>query len=253
VGCQNTFTLTDQAELIAELPLDLGPNRSICYDQEGITLENLTEIGPANYLWSPGGETTSEIFVTEPGSYSVFVTSETCFDEVGVDITLGERENMDASIRICEGINSLLEVPVSFREFNWENGETDNTIYVQEAGEYEFNYIDQNGCYQEGIFTVTADPADGSVFIPNAFSPNGDGINDIFKPSANDLDDYELRIFNRWGEQMFSTTDPSIGWNGSNSGSDYFVPSGAYAYLVKYSGLCSQDKVEKTGTVMVIR
>jgi len=253
VGCQNTFTLTDQVELIAELPLDLGPNRSICYDQEGITLENLTDIGPANYLWSPGGETTSEIFVTEPGSYSVFVTSETCFDEVGVDITLGQRENMDASIRICEGVNSLLEVPVSFREFNWENGETDNTIYVEEAGEYKFNYIDQNGCYQEGTFTVTADPADENVFIPNAFSPNGDGINDIFKPSANDLDHYELRIFNRWGEQMFSTTDPSIGWNGSNSGSDYFVPAGAYAYLVKYSGLCSQDKVEKTGTVMVIR
>jgi len=253
VGCQNTFTLSDEVELVAELPLDLGPDRSICYDQEGLTLENLTDIGPANYLWSPGGETTSEIFVTSPGTYSVFVTTQACFDEISIDIGLGERVNPDAEIRICEGINSLLEVPVAYREFNWENGDTDNTIYVDKAGEFEFNYIDENGCYQEGTFTVTTDPADANVFIPNAFSPNGDGINDIFKPSATDLDDYELRIFNRWGEQMFVTTDPSVGWNGSNSGSDYFVPSGVYAYLVKYSGVCSQDKVEKTGTIMVIR
>lgn len=253
VGCQNTFTLSDQVDLIAELPLDLGPDRSICYDQEGLTLENLTDIGPANYLWSPGGETTSEIFVTNPGTYSVFVTTEACFDEVSINIGLGEEVNPDAEIRICEGVNTLLEVPVAYREFNWDTGASDNTIYVEEAGEFEFNYIDQNGCYQEGTFTVEADPADVNVFVPNAFTPNGDGINDIFKPSVNDLDDYELRVFNRWGEQMFSTTDPSKGWNGSYEGNDYFVPAGVYAYLIKYSGVCSQDKIEKTGSVMIIR
>ncbi len=77
-----------------------------------------------------------------------------------------------------------------------------------------------------------------SVFMPNAFSPNGDGKNDTFKPKGNffGVEDYSLAIFNRWGQQVFFTEDPNDGWNGklNNSGND--SPTGVYVYKLNYIG-----------------
>jgi len=77
-----------------------------------------------------------------------------------------------------------------------------------------------------------------SVFMPNAFSPNGDGINDTFKPKGDffGVEDYSLTIFNRWGQLVFETEEPSEGWNGKllNTGND--SATGVYVYKLNYIG-----------------
>jgi gliding motility-associated-like protein len=116
-------------------------------------------------------------------------------------------------------------------------------------------YIDNGGCEQIGQYIVEGLEPEPIVYIPNTFSPNGDGINDLFKISTSDseLDDYLFSVYNRWGELMFETTDPTQGWNGAANGSDYFVPPGVYPYYVKYSGICQSETLEEKGFVTLIR
>jgi gliding motility-associated-like protein len=80
---------------------------------------------------------------------------------------------------------------------------------------------------------------DFSLFMPNAFTPNGDGKNDEFAPvgQLQSLENYELNIYDRWGGLLFSTLDPETGWNGKfdNTGKD--LPPGTYIYELKYKAL----------------
>ena len=87
----------------------------------------------------------------------------------------------------------------------------------------------------------TADPISVSISeskleMPNAFSPNGDGINDIYKAKDGyqSLVEFHAYIFNRWGQKLFEWTDPSQGWDGTYNGKD--VKQGVYFVLVKAKG-----------------
>jgi len=93
------------------------------------------------------------------------------------------------------------------------------------------------------------------VFIPNSFSPNGDGVNDLLKVYANeiDLEDFKFTVSNRWGSELFSTTDINKGWDGSDEGGDHFVPPGQYTYFIRYVNTVTGEIVETAGTVTVIR
>ena len=93
-----------------------------------------------------------------------------------------------------------------------------------------------------------------SIFLPNAFSPNGDGINDLFKPKGNffGVKDYELRIYNRWGEQIFETQDPDEGWNGRVLNVRNQSPPGVYVYKLFYTGPRGAPIVEE-GFATIVR
>ena len=86
------------------------------------------------------------------------------------------------------------------------------------------------GCFDIATVMITVE---GHLFYaPNTFTPNNDGLNEIFKPLAVGVSKYEFRIFNRWGEVIFETEDHNEGWNGSvNKGSSY-APNGTYTYQV---------------------
>lgn len=86
--------------------------------------------------------------------------------------------------------------------------------------------------YPVHAYPVTV--TDSYIGCPNAFSPNGDGVNDEWKVSYRSLREFECHIFNRWGKEMFSTRDPEQGWDGKAGGKT--VPAGAYYYVIKATG-----------------
>lgn len=88
------------------------------------------------------------------------------------------------------------------------------------------------------------------VFVPNAFSPNGDGHNEEFKAVVPNLRNAELVIFNRWGEVIFRTTDINIGWDGTYKNKD--VQEGAYVYVISGAGVDGSE-FKRSGTVTLIR
>jgi gliding motility-associated-like protein len=91
------------------------------------------------------------------------------------------------------------------------------------------------------------------LFVPNAFSPNGDGVNDRFIPNAPPQDNRALlRIFNRWGQELLTTADLTNGWDGTADGAP--VPDGIYAYLLRAPDPCTpSNQVELRGHVTVLR
>jgi gliding motility-associated-like protein len=89
-----------------------------------------------------------------------------------------------------------------------------------------------------------------NVYVPTAFSPNRDGLNETFHPLSVAVKDYHLSIFNRWGEQIFNTEDQELGWDGTYKNVE--SQSGIYMYLIKYSD--SEGKTyQKAGTVQLMR
>lgn len=92
------------------------------------------------------------------------------------------------------------------------------------------------------------------MFFPDAFTPNGDGLNDNFFPKGyfKGVESFEMTIWNRWGEKIFSTDDPVVGWNGSATEGGPPSPTGVYIYKVKYFTARS-EWVTKEGSVTLIR
>lgn len=92
-------------------------------------------------------------------------------------------------------------------------------------------------------------------FIPNAFSPNQDGINEVWKPEGEyiDLTNYRLEVFDRWGKRVFFTTDFKEAWNGSTNGSAYFAEMGVYTYIIRVESITTEETHEITGFVTLIR
>ncbi|MCH2197777.1 MAG: PKD domain-containing protein [Flavobacteriales bacterium] len=93
------------------------------------------------------------------------------------------------------------------------------------------------------------------MYVPNAFTPDFDGINDIFRFEGIDVDkdDFKLQIFDRWGEKVFETFDFEQGWNGSYNGGEYFVPDGMYIWRIETRSLTSLERKELIGHVLIMR
>jgi len=88
-----------------------------------------------------------------------------------------------------------------------------------------------------------------TFYLPNSFTPNNDGINDVFLPRGENFTDYEIYIYNRWGQSIYYSTD-TTGWTGGLN--EYYVPDGVYSYVVTYKDV-KKKPVYLTGCVTVIR
>ena len=98
-------------------------------------------------------------------------------------------------------------------------------------------------------------PEEFAVFIPSAFSPNNDGLNDAFLPVGAAWSPllYELQVFDRWGEVVFRSTDPNEPWLGENERGDHFVRDGIYSYVLRVQSAHDENPRSYTGNVQLIR
>jgi gliding motility-associated-like protein len=90
-----------------------------------------------------------------------------------------------------------------------------------------------------------------ALYSPNAFSPDGDGINDLFKISGQGMVDFQIEIYNRWGQMVYKSIDLSKGWDGTFKGKN--LPTGTYVYKIKTSKYGVEQKLVKSGSVALIR
>jgi len=100
--------------------------------------------------------------------------------------------------------------------------------------------------------TVRVEVDSLTFFIPTAFTPDGNGISDIFFVRIAEVMDFELIIFDRWGEQLFISRDVFVGWDGRKQGSGKKLPEGAYVFSFK--GTTTDGKeFNKNGIINLIR
>ena len=213
--------------------VNLPPDTSIC--SGGSIKLNAGNPG-LNYLWSDG-ETTDTINVTTSGLYGVTVSSGGCTATDTITITI--RTPLDLHISndtsICPPDQIMLSVKggTDISSYSWiPDGQTSPSIIVNQPGTYGIEIIDKYGCIERGSIWVR-DFCPGELYVPNAFSPTGNGINDYFFAYGEGIEQFHLYIFDRWGQQIFESNDMSIGWDGTFMGED--CPQGIYVWKIEYS------------------
>jgi gliding motility-associated-like protein len=145
----------------------------------------------------------------------------------------------------------------AFDRWNWNFGDN-TTANVQnptkkwnQTGTFNVGLlaIANDGCYDSTNQKIVVNSCD-NIFIPNSFTPNGDGHNDQFKMYANNVREMKMMIFNQWGQKIFETTSMANGWDGTSGGKPQ--PSGVYMYVCRII-LNSGDIVDKKGSINLVR
>ena len=228
----------------------------------GVVVSNGT--GVYDYSWSTN-ETTSEI-VVKPSSSSVYYVSVTDSCAAHYEVVESVSVNVDRPIaEFTIGVeNIVVKKPVDFINqssgavsYYWEfdNNESStevnpSTTYYNE-GEVTVMLVAENqaGCVDTAYHTYYVNP-EMLFFVPNAFSPNGDGSNDYFFGDGVGVQDYEMRIFNRWGEMIFISYNRRDTWDGRVNG--IMSPNGVYVWRVFLTGFDGSE-FKKTGHVSLLR
>jgi gliding motility-associated-like protein len=122
-----------------------------------------------------------------------------------------------------------------------------------EAGQYSIfvSAVSIGGCEAIDTLAITLQPNESNLIIPGCFTPNFDGINDLFTVVAENLATFEMLIYNRWGELLFQTNSIDPGWLGF-SDNGYSYPDGVYDYRINATGKDGQV-YERSGSVTLIR
>lgn len=216
------------------------------------------------YQWS-NGATSPTINVSQPGSYSVTVTNTQTGCRGNSSVQVADRPAPNFSFTqqaaLCvgdQGRTQLVANGANNLQFRWLGSDgrplsdTARILPVSQVGNYILRVTDPVGCTASATASVI-NQCEPRVNVPDAFSPNSDGINDQFQVFSNYITDYEMRVYNRWGEVIFVSTNPEQKWDGTYRGSDY--PSMLYPYIVTYKSESFPDrgKLVKRGSVLLVR
>ena len=254
---QDTFSVTTLDICKQPLILDIGNDTLLCY-QQSLLIKDNSEDGFDTYLWSTGATTTS-ITVNNSGIYHLRViyncNIDTLFDTIKVDFAPPIINNLGEDIIECENKSHLFSAPYCLNcNYLWSTGSINDTIMAFKPGNYWLQVSDTNGCIYSDTVSLDFAKCECEMFFPNSFTPNNDGLNEVFQPNYNcDLANYQLRVFNRKGQQIYSTKNSLAGWNGKINNIN--VLTGVYLYSVKYDPLIKGKigkQLNKTGTVTVI-
>jgi gliding motility-associated-like protein len=127
----------------------------------------------------------------------------------------------------------------------------DSVLDLLDGGHYLYRVTDRLNCEVEGETDIIKDWRDCAVFMPNAFSPNGDGLNDIFRARVqDDITDFRMSIFGRWGELVYQSSNTDNGWDGKLKGVS--VTGGSYVWVVTYTD-SKQQAIKQQGTLLLMR
>lgn len=252
------------------LSIITGSTDPLCYGgNDGFAYASASGgVGGFNYEWSTTPTQNNDTaFNLSYGTYTVTASDDNdCSIEgtvnlnnpapISVDIdpdsanlAFGQEENLTAKPSVnVSGVPDYFWYP--------DNGFIDCldcqevTVFPLQTTTYTVNIVDDDGCQAETSIVVYVDPDDKILFAPNAFTPNGDENNDIFMVYGVGIDEFELQIFNRWGELVFQSDDQYKGWDGYFKGKlqnpDVFVFHVRAIYLDGY------EKILK-GSVTLIR
>ena len=253
-GCDSVIITTLDVRQPA-LP-NLGADTTLCGADAFVIASN---IGDVTYNWSTGS-TDSTITVTDAGNYSLTVTdADGCQNENAIQINYNPYP-------VVELGNDTTLCPIDQRVLNasqdqgatylWQDGSTSSTIVVSDpGGTYSVEVSIQN-CSASDAITIDYQVCDCNIGVPNAFTPDGNSTNDLFRILPQDgciINAFSMKIFNRWGELVFQTQDHTNGWDGTLDGN--LQPQDAYIYVIDYElyALFNEPPVQRTGTFLLVR
>ncbi len=248
----NTCTGTASAAVTESATLSVNITGALSYCPGANT--TLTATGGTGYIWS-NGSTAANITVTL-GSYAVTATDAACSGTSSAVVSeiATTPVNLGNNVTACDDSLVTIDAGTGYTGYTWASGETTQTIVPQTSGTYSVTVVDANSCTVSGSLNVvfnSCNEVEYNIYIPTAFSPNGDGANDVFRAVVPlGVKKFTLRIFNRWGELVFETTDVREGWDGVYQRIPQ--PLGSYVWYADYT-FNDDSKHTKAGNVTLVR
>ena len=229
--------------------VNLGNDVSVC---EGITVPLDATYLNSTYLWQDGSTNPTFLAINQ-GIYFVQVNYNGCkrSDTIKVNHILKPKFTLGPDQYICPGSNVILAPVVDPAwQLLWQDGGGNPTYTVTQEGIYSLTATNNCGStFDEILISKGA----CKVYLPSAFTPNGDGVNDVFKViGAEAIGKFDLKIFNRWGELVFTTTDKTKGWDGKIKGRP-LQETTLFVYILNYTDALTNESRFLKGTVLIIR
>jgi gliding motility-associated-like protein len=229
--------------------IHLGNDTSLCVGESLIL--NVTNPG-AVYHWQDGSS--NPVYQVEnPGNYSVKVSLNGCdtSGKINVGYTDKPQVQFGGDTTLCVTQHLLLDAFSPGSDYLWQDGSGLPQYQVTQPGNYSVQVTNGCGSVNESL-VVQYENCDCHFYIPNAFTPNHDGKNDVFRPRWVCLfDRYDLKIFNRWGQLVFNSSDPDTGWDGNMGGMPQ--ADGGYIWIISYHDLLTNQNKQKKGTLILTR
>ncbi|MBC8319254.1 MAG: gliding motility-associated C-terminal domain-containing protein [Bacteroidetes bacterium] len=261
----NAVCHVGNVQIYSSPEIDMQPNEGACAG-DTIFVEPTVNEGNGTLIYSWSGPNSyqsqneelllSPASINQAGIYTLTVVdSMYCRESQSININVIPSPEIAFSeydtLWVDPGF--VLEAGYGAEYYYWNTGETTETIVCDSMGNYIVEVTSYENCKStDGVQILWG----GTPFyMPNAFTPNGDGLNDFFGPIPryDYVNRYYMSIFNRWGQMIYETTDINKGWNGIYKGSPCMM--GAYVYRIVYEEFGQQPIESKVveGTVMLIR
>lgn len=244
-----------------------------CFGQNGFVKLRMKDNDPYQFTWDVVPAFAGDSFNAPAGNtYRVTAVNQRTGCSSDTQILIPGYKAIQAGfvLNITGGEHCITNIYPKLQVFNgsqggetgtwyWGDGSSDpydpnsnpSHIYAGDKTQYHIKLVigNKGGCLDSAetdlCFRDTI-----VVFVPNTFTPDGDGVNDVFLPSVNGAQRYELYIYNRWGQQVYATTVAGNGWDGTYNGRE--CPEGVYAWKLIYKGR-KTFAVLKEGTVTVLK
>jgi gliding motility-associated-like protein len=237
-----------------------------CYGKNDGYIQILADGGQSPYTFTLNNtiiQDSSIFYHLSPGDYTINIKDRNGCDGAEKYTTI---ENIDSLILESIEVNPIscnsaidgqiiLNVtggtpPYLYSILN-NTPQVENIFQDLDQGSYNYKIDDRHHCIIEGNATITKEYRTCAVYVPSAFSPNGDGLNDVFRIRLQErVTAYRMAVYGRWGEILFESNDPYAGWDGKLKG--VAIPAGNYTWMATYTDIKKQ-LIKQQGSLTLIK
>jgi gliding motility-associated-like protein len=235
-----------------QIPLELGPDAPLC-DGDSVLLD-LSHISNATFNWIDGSGNPG-FWVTDYGTFWVEVSYLGCQFRDSISFFAPvTKVDLGPDTVLCPEKNILLDATTAGMTYVWNDQSHSPTLLVEKAGTYHVLITDGCGSSRDTVKVDFKPECDCTLYFANAFTPNGDGHNDWFRPVLDcEIMSFEWTIFDRWGREVFHSQSIDNGWDGTKAGEP--LPEGVYVFLARYSGMNNDVLISAnaSGSITLLR
>lgn len=258
-------TVAKSCEVVDTMIVRYRGNKQLNFNDtalcQGNTLVLDADFGTGVYKWESippqrddqNNTNQSTYFVYNPGFYTITATVGHCIFKDSLNVVFNDtlQLGMPKDTTLCRGETFIIQPKANAPDYIWQDGTVGGYFTATATGVYRI--IGQNGCGRDTAqMNIVFEDCPCALLLPNAFTPNGDGVNDNFRPlHACDMQDYSMVIYNRYGERIYYSKDPLQGWDGKNKG--ILLNMGGYVWTVVYTKTSTKQVIQKQGTVLLLR
>jgi len=243
----------------------VAPDVTLCTG----TTAALSATGATTYSWNPSTNPPSGATVnSSPNISTTYTVTGTdgngCqnYAAVGVSVVMPVQVTVSPDVTIITGSSTLISATMGGAYYLWTPADFLSCNSCQSATAnpitttvYSVTMWDVNGCFSSGTVIVDVTFICGKLFVPDAFSPNADNVNDVWyvygaEYNCIDPNSFTLRVFDRWGNKVFESIDPARGWNGKYK--DKELDADVFIYSVQTT-LTDGTTINKTGNISLIK